>query len=268
MADFLEIERDGTVLIVAMNRPEERNAISDGNACLEFEAMCRDVNADHGISAVILTGRGTAFSAGGNLKKMRDRSGFAPSLTPMATRYSYRDNIHHIPLALYELEVPVIAAVNGPAVGAGLDLACMCDIRIAADEATFAESFVKLGLVSGDGGAWLLPRIVGASKAAEMSFTGEALSASEALACGLVSKVVAGGDLINEARDLAKRIAANPVHALRLTKRLLREGEHMRLASLLELSGAFQAIAHETQDHKDALERALAGRRVPSAPTA
>jgi enoyl-CoA hydratase/carnithine racemase len=258
------MDRDGAVLLVTMNRPAERNAISNSDACLQFEAVCRDVNGDHGISVVILTGQGTAFSAGGNLKKMRDRTGFAPSATAIGTRYSYRDNIHRIPLALYELEVPIIAAVNGPAVGAGFDLACMCDIRIAADGATFAESFVKLGLVSGDGGAWLLPRIVGASKAAEMSFTGETLSASEALACGLVSKVVTGDALMNEAMDLARRIAANPVHALRLTKRLLREGEHMRLSSLLELSGAFQAIAHETEDHKAALENVFARRQGSS----
>jgi enoyl-CoA hydratase/carnithine racemase len=264
VADFLEIERHGAILLAAMNRPEERNAISDTDACLQFEAVCREVNADRSIAVVILTGRGTAFSAGGNLKKMRDRSGFAPGATPIGTRYGYRDNIHRVALALYELEAPTIAAVNGPAVGAGFDLACMCDMRIAAESATFAESFVKLGLISGDGGAWLLPRIIGASRAAEISFTGETLSAEQALAWGLVSKVVGGESLLSEAMDLARRIAVNPVHALRLTKRLLREGEHMRLSSLLELSGAFQAIAHETEDHRKALEEFLAQRTKQS----
>ena len=243
-----------------MNRPEERNAISDSEACLQIEATCRAINDDHGVAAAILTGAGTAFSAGGNLKKMRDRSGFAPSTSPILTRHSYRDNIHRVALAFYDLEVPTIAAVNGPAVGAGFDLACMCDIRIASETASFAESFVKLGLISGDGGAWFLPRIVGPSKAAEMAFTGETLSAGEALECGLLSKVVAGVNLMEAAMDLARRISANPVHALRLTKRLMREGEHMRLSSLLELSGAFQALAHETEDHREALESVFAKR--------
>ena len=133
----------------------------------------------------------------------------------------------------------------------------MCDMRIASERASFAESFVKVGIVPGDGGAWLLPRVVGQSKAAEMSFTGEALNPAEALACGLVSKVVPHDALMPSALDLARRIAANPVHSLRLTKRLLREGQHMRLSSLLELSAAFQAIIHETEDHREALDGLL-----------
>ena len=136
-----------------------------------------------------------------------------------------RNGIQRLPKALYNLDVPVIAAINGPAIGAGLDLTCMCDIRIASDKATFAESFVKVGIVPGDGGAWLLPRAVGASKAAEMAFTGEALMAQQALDCGLVSRVVAPDQLMPEALVLARKIAANPGAVLRMTKRLLREGE-------------------------------------------
>lgn len=257
---FLDISRRGSVLILTMNRPEERNAISDVEACRQVEDVCRDAASDMSVSVMILTGAGTAFSAGGNIKKMRDRSGFAPKDTPVATRNSYRESIQRIPLALYDLEIPTIAAVNGPAIGAGLDLACMCDIRIASEKATFAESFVKVGIVPGDGGAWLLPRVVGLSKAAEMSFTGETLDAAQALACGLVSKVVAPDELLHSAFDMAERIAANPPHALRLTKRLLREGQHMRLSSLLEMSAAFQAIAHETEDHREALDSMLSKR--------
>jgi len=122
----------------------------------------------------------------------------------------------------------------------------MCDIRIAADSAKFAESFVKVGIVPGDGGAWLLPRAVGMSKAAEMSFTGDAISAAEALQCGLVSRVVPAGELMETAYALARRIASNPAPTLRLTKKLLREGQHVRLDTLLELSAAFQALAHKT----------------------
>jgi enoyl-CoA hydratase/carnithine racemase len=154
----------------------------------------------------------------------------------------------------------VIAAINGPAIGAGLDVACMCDIRIASEKAIFAESFIKLGLVPGDGGAWLLPRAVSASKAAEMAFTGDTINAADALACGLVSKVVAPEALEAEARAIAERIAINPAQALRITKRLLREGEHSRLESLLEMSAAFQALVHHTKDHGEAVE-AFLGKR-------
>jgi enoyl-CoA hydratase/carnithine racemase len=137
----------------------------------------------------------------------------------------------------------------------------MCDIRIAGERAKFAESFVKLGIIPGDGGAWLLPRAVGLSKAAEMAFTGDTIDAQEALACGLVSKVVPGDRLMDAARALAGRIAANPGPALRMAKRLMREGQHLRLDSLLELSAAFQALAHHTPEHERALDAFLASMR-------
>jgi enoyl-CoA hydratase/carnithine racemase len=142
-------------------------------------------------------------------------------------------------------------------IGAGTDLACMCDLRIAAEDARFAESFVKIGIIPGDGGAWLLPRIVGWSKACEMAFTGDALSAQEALACGLVSQVVPGAELMAAARKLANRIAANPPLAVRATKRLLREGRFARLDTLLQLSASAQAIAHTNAEHREALGKAL-----------
>ncbi len=165
-------------------------------------------------------------------------------------------------MALYELDVPVICAVNGPAIGAGLDLTCMCDIRICSETATFAESFVRVGIVPGDGGAWLLPRAVGMAKAAEMSFTGEAISAQEALACGLVSRVVPADQLLPTARALAEKIAANPGAVMRMTKRLLREGQGATLATLLELSAGYQAIAHKTADHREAVT-AFIEKRAP-----
>lgn len=263
MEDFLKIERDGPVVTLTINRPDTRNAISEVSDCDAFVAAVEDIQNDQSVAAVILTGAGTAFSAGGNLKKMLDRSGFAPGKTPIETRNSYRRAIQRIPLALYNLEVPTIAAVNGPAIGAGLDLACMCDIRVAADTASFAESFVKVGIVPGDGGAFLLPRVVGMSKALEMSFTGDMLDAPAALACGLVSRVVPAADLLPTAREIATKIARQPVHALRLTKRLLREGQHMQLASLLELSAAYQAIIHETEDHREAVT-AMLEKRAPA----
>jgi enoyl-CoA hydratase/carnithine racemase len=151
--------------------------------------------------------------------------------------------------------------VNGPAIGLGLDVACMCDMRIASEKATFAESFVKVGIVPGDGGAWLLPRVVGMSVACEMSFTGDVLNAQEAKEVRLVSRVVPPEALMEAARALAGRIAANPPEMVRMTKRLLREGQHTRLSTLLEMSAAFQALAHSTEDHKEAVGAMLEKRK-------
>lgn len=250
--DFLLVERDGAVVTATLNRPDERNAISEQAHIEAIERFCAAMTADRGIKAVVLTGAGTAFCAGGNVKSMRDRAGmFAGS--PLDLRNQYRAGIQRIPMALYELEVPVIAAVNGPAIGAGLDLACMCDIRIAAEGAIFAESFVKLGIVPGDGGAWLLPRVIGMARASLMTLTGDAIDAARALDYGLVSEITPPDRLLARAREIAARVAANPGHATRLAKRLLREGQDMKLGPLLELSAAYQALAHHTADHEEAV---------------
>jgi enoyl-CoA hydratase/carnithine racemase len=253
MREFLKFEKIGHVAVATMNRPQTRNALSDADAIAGLVAMCEAVNRDLSVRVLVLTGAGPAFSSGGNLKTLRDTVGTGLG-EPAQSRYAYRDGIQRVPLALYELEVPTIAAVNGPAYGAGNDLACMCDIRIASETAVFAESFVKLGLLPGDGGAWLLPRAVGMSRACEMSFTGEPVDAQQALAWGLVSSVVPADELMPAALALAQRIAANPAHALRMTKRLLREGQHTRLSSLLEMSAGFQALAHHTEEHEAALD--------------
>jgi len=260
MTDFLKIERDGAIVTLTMNQPEARNPLTGNTAVPEFIAACEQLSADMSVRAVILTGAGSAFCSGGNVKDMQKYEN--PELRPISIREEYRRGIQRLPLALYNLEVPTIAAVNGAAIGAGCDLACMCDIRIASENAKFAESFIKVGIVPGDGGAWLLPRVVGRSKAAEMSFTGEMLDAQQALACGLVSRVVPPDQLLASARELAVRIAANPGPTLRLTKRLLREGEHARLDSLLELSASFQALAHKTPQHHEAVQ-AFIDKRPP-----
>lgn len=251
MAEFLKFEREGSIVTLTMNQPEARNPLTGNTAVPEFVEACERIGADPSVKVVIVTGAGTAFCSGGNVKDMQryGRDGIAP----MPIRDEYRRGIQRLPLALYNLEVPTIAAVNGAAIGAGCDLACMCDVRIASETAKFAESFIKVGLVPGDGGAWLLPRAVGMSKAAEMSFTGEAIDATEALACGLVSRVVPPAQLMDAALALARKIAANPGPTLRLTKRLLREGQHVRLDTLLELSVAFQAMAHKTPQHEEAV---------------
>jgi enoyl-CoA hydratase/carnithine racemase len=219
--------------------------------------LLQKLDADQGIGAIILTGAGKSFSTGGNIKEMADGSGVSDA-DPARTRSNYRNGIQRIPLAFEAMEVPVIAAVNGPAIGAGCDLACMCDIRIAGESAKFAESFVKLGIVPGDGGAWLLPRVIGFSKACELAFTGEVIDAAEALKIGLVSKVVPDADLLESAQELANRIAANPPQAVRMTKRLLRQSRMIDLAASLEMAAPLQAIAHTTPEHREAVAAFLA----------
>lgn len=259
IAPFLEQTRHGNVLVLAMNRPETHNAVSDPDAIEALLAACAEINSDHEVRAVVLTGTGNAFSSGGNVKTLRDQVGSGLGV-PALSRHAYRDGIQRLPLALYNLEVPVIAAINGHAIGAGNDLACMCDVRIASTDAKFACSFIKLGLIPGDGGAWLLPRIVGRSIAAEMAFTGRAIDAFQALDYGLVSQVVAPEQLLPTALALAQEIAGHPGHALRMTKRLLREGEHTGFDTLLELSAALQALAHHTPEHEERLAAFATGR--------
>lgn len=262
MSDPVLYADDGGIVTLTLNRPELRNPISEPDMVEALVDALERLNADPSVRVAILTGAGTAFSSGGNLNTMREGGGLNDAL-PVRTRQNYQRGIQRIPLAFEKLEVPVIAAVNGPAIGAGCDLTCMCDLRIASDTARFAESFVKVGIVPGDGGAWLLPRIVGFSKACEMAFTGDPIDAAEALACGLVSKVVPAAELLPAAHALAKRIAVNPSHAVRMTKRLLREGRHVRLDTLLEMSAAMQALAHATADHREAVD-ALLSKRPPT----
>tara|TARA_R110002110_G_C13470525_1_gene720958 strand:+ start:73523 stop:74323 length:801 start_codon:yes stop_codon:yes gene_type:complete len=261
MKPFLKLERDGAILKVTLNDPDTRNALTSPEQFQEIVSLCEELRQDYSVKVIILTGAGSSFCAGGNVKDMRDRSGiFAGS--PLALRDSYRNGIQRIPTALYNLDIPIVAAINGHAIGAGLDLTCMCDVRIAAEGAKFSESFVKLGIVPGDGGAWLLPRVIGMPKASLMALTGDMIDAQTALEYGLVTEVVPREELDQAALSIAQRIAANPAHGLRLTKRLLREGQHMRLDSLLEMSAAYQSIAHHTQDHEEAVS-AFLEKRVP-----
>ena len=260
MEPFLLIDREDAIVTVTLNRPQERNAISEAEHIAELVEFCDWATAEQGLKAIVLTGAGTAFCAGGNVKNMRERSGmFAGS--PYELRNKYRKGIQLIPQALYELEVPIIAAINGPAIGAGLDLACMCDIRIASEGAVFAESFTKLGIVPGDGGAWLLPRVIGMARASLMTLTGDMIDTAKALEYGLISDVKPADQLLDAAKDIARRVAGNPGAATRMAKRLLREGQDMKLAPLLELSAAYQALAHHTEDHDEAVAAFLEKRK-------
>ena len=244
------------VVTLTLNDPDTRNAISDLPMVEALLAALADAEADPDNRAIVLTGAGSAFSSGGNLKAMSPGQGLVDDV-PAITRKNYKAGIQRLPLAFEAMELPVIAAVNGPAIGAGCDLSLMCDIRIAGESARFAESFVRVGIVPGDGGAWLLPRIVGFAKASEMALTGDLVAAEEAQRIGLVSQVVPDADLLETATAMARRIAANPPHAVRMTKRLLRSAWNQHLATILDMSAAMQAVAHQTEDYQAALAAML-----------
>ena len=257
---FVLCVQDGPVVTVTLNSPGTRNAIGTAQDCEDIVGALDRAEADPQVSCVVLTGAGTAFSAGGNLKSMKERNGIGRLESPIATRNNYRAGVQRVIRRLWECELPMIAAINGPAIGLGLDLACLCDLRIAAEGARFASSFIKMGLIPGDGGAWVLPRTVGLANAAELILTGDTIDPEAALRMGLVSQVVPVGKLMETAQALAARVVTNPARTLRLAKRLLREGQQQRLSDVLELSSAYQALVHETQDHAEAVDAFLAKR--------
>jgi enoyl-CoA hydratase/carnithine racemase len=253
---LLTLEKRGHVAILTLNRPEAMNALGAPGDGDQVQAVCDGVNADRDIRCVVLTGAGRAFSAGGDVKAMKAREG-AFAGNGVSIRDGYRGNIHKVVRSIYGLEVPSIAAVNGAAIGLGCDVACMTDIRIAADTARFGVTFLKLGLIPGDGGAWLLPRTIGMSRACELLFTGDVIDAATAVEWGLVSKAVPADQLMTEVLALAERIAAQPPHALRLAKSLLKQGQTTSYDTLMEMSAAAQAIAHLTEDHMEGVDALL-----------
>ena len=261
--DFNEIifNIENGIATIVLNRPEARNVITSLEMVTEIEAACDYVNQDMNLKVLIITGKDPAFSAGGNVKDMAAKKGMF-SGTPAQIMTNYKRFVQRIPRAVHHVEVPTIAAVNGPAVGAGCDLALMCDMRIASRKAKFGETFLNVGLIPGDGGAYFLPRIVGMAKACEMTFTGDFVDADEALKIGLVNDVVPHEKLMERAVGLAEKIAAKPPEALRMAKKLLYMGQTMTLSELLEQSASFQALCHHTSDHFEAL-KAMFEKREP-----
>lgn len=258
---LLTIARDGAVTTLTFNRADTMNPLGASGDGAEVEAACTAINEDPGVRCAILTGAGRAFSAGGDIKAMRDRTGnFAGNPDQIAE--GYRTNIHRALRALDGLKVPFIAAINGPAIGLGCDLACLADIRLASSAAKFGVTFLKLGLVPGDGGTWILPRVIGHSRAAELFYTGDVIDAATALEWGLVSRVIAPEALMNEAQAMAAKIAAMPPAALRATKVLLRQGRSVTYDTALELAATTQAHMHHTADHAEGVA-ALIEKRGP-----
>ena len=246
----VRVEIDGAVAVVTLDRPATRNVISDQPLLDELVAACARLDADPGVRAVVLTGAGPAFSAGGNVRAMHAREGVF-GRPPHELETWYRDGIQRLVRAVHGLRAVTVAAVNGPAIGAGFDLALACDLRLASTTARFGETFVDLGIIPGDGGAWFLPRAVGPQRAAELTYTARVIDAAEALEHGIVLAVHPPEALLAAAAELAGSIAAKPAPALRAAKALLR-GSEAPLGDVLDRSAALQALLHQTDEHREA----------------
>jgi 2-(1,2-epoxy-1,2-dihydrophenyl)acetyl-CoA isomerase len=255
----LIIEKNNFSLWITLNRPERSNAYS--SAMVQgLVSVLKHADTDNDIRVIILTGAGKSFCSGGDVKAMREQTGmFAGG--PNQLREAYQAGIQQIPLTISQLKTPLIAMVNGPAVGAGCDLAAMCDLRIASSEASFAETFAEVGLVPGDGGAYFLTRLIGFGKAMEMFLTCKKILAPEALEIGLVNKVVPHLELKKETEELASHLEKLPPIALQMTKKAVSHAYQGDLSSHLELMSAYQAITQRSSDHFAALEGMIEKKR-------
>ena len=248
---------DKRIATLTLNRHDVRNALTGTALVDDIVATAAWVNRADDVSVLVITGAGSAFSAGGNVKDMARRDGdFAGDVAEVAERY--RQGIQRMPLALSEVEVPIIAAVNGPAIGAGFDLVNMADLRIASRQARFGETFLNLGIIPGDGGAWFLQRQIGYQRAFELTLSGRVIDAREALDYGVVLEVVEPEALMEATMAHAARIAAQPPKATRLTKRLMTMAPDMELKAFLDLCAVFQGMCHNEPEHLEAVQHMLA----------
>ena len=243
------LEIEGRTAILTFCRDDVRNALTSTEITSELPAAIAWCNTNPALSALIVTGAGSAFSAGGNIKTMGQRA----KAPPHELQQNYKRGVQRIPMAFESAEIPIIAAVNGPAIGAGFDMVNMCDIRIGSTNAQFGETFVNLGIIPGDGGSWFLTRIVGPQRAAELTLTGRLVKAEEALSLGILLEVVDPDELLPRAKKLAAKIGEKPPQAVRYAKRLLKMAQRQGLEEHLDLCSAFQAICHKTDDHQEAL---------------
>ena len=254
----------GHVATITLNRPEKLNAFS--NEMLDqWQAGIVRASEDQGVRVVIVTGAGRGFCSGADVGRERagaDVLGGDPN-APAANRNSLRNSVQRVPRALFNMEKPYIAAVNGAAVGAGMDMASMADLRIASDRAKFGMAYVRMALIPGDGGAYYLPRIVGMSKALELMWTGRIFGPDEALQMGYVSRVVPADELMGQTMELAEEISRMPAVSVQLIKRLAYRSAVTGLHEALEMADHAMVIARSTEDAKEG-PRAFAEKREPN----
>ena len=241
---------------ITLDRPERLNAFTFDMIDAWHDALnqCR---TDDRVKVIVVTGEGDAFCSGGDIVEMEDRL----SQSPAQRKAELFERIERIPFLLEDIDKPVIAAMNGAAAGAGLDLALMCDIRIATRSAKFGETYTKVGLVPGAGGTWFLPRLVGTAKALELFWTAEFLTAEQALEIGMVNRVVDDGELMDETNKMARKIAAAPQQSVRMIKRAVLGGMRTDLRSHLDIISSHYAVITAGEDHKEAVRRFVQSRK-------
>ncbi|NQW19417.1 MAG: enoyl-CoA hydratase/isomerase family protein [Chloroflexi bacterium] len=259
-----DVNSESRFAILTLNRPDYLNSLS--NELLEALAGHLDeLAADDSVRAVIITGAGRAFCSGADTNEMAGGADKGPHKPGSGGAEELRRGFklaQRVILSIYKMEKPVIAAINGAAVGAGFDLACVCDIRIASESARFMAAYVHVGLFPGYGGTWLYPRLFGSTKAAELMYTGNFMEADEAKSLGFVNSIFADCELINAAEEMARRIASGPPIAIRLAKTMMRRGMSMDLETSLEMSAAAEAITLSSEDHVEGMA-ALRQKRRP-----
>lgn len=247
---------------LVLARDDIRNAYSEQDFTDEIVDAINTVQLSDEARVLVLSAEGSAFSAGGNVKDMKDKKGIFGG-GPAGTRRGYIEGIQKVPKALYTLDIPSIAAVQGPAIGAGCDMALYCDIVIASSKAKFGETFINVGIIPGDGGAWIVPRKVGLQRAAELIFTGRIVEGKEAAEIGLALECVEPDDLMPRVMSLAETIAGRPPVTARMLKSLLRQSLSSGLFDFLDNCAALQAICHSTDDHLEAVT-AMLEKRPPT----
>lgn len=256
----LDLIQKGEVLFIYLNRPEAMNAFSDDMIKSLVDALER-AEQDPSIRLSVISGRGRAFCAGGDLKAMEEKTGmFAGDSVELKKRY--QEGIQRIPLAIEACQKPILAMVNGAAIGAGLDLACMCDIRIGNQFSKYGETFAKLALVPGDGGSYFLQRVVGFAKAMEMTLTGKVYDAEEALKMGLINSLVDAKELESKTQEYIDAILLTAPIAVSMGKEALKRAYHDEVPSMLDMLSTFQGQTQRTEDHFEAI-RAFKEKRKP-----
>ena len=252
---------DGIAHLV-LARDDIRNAFSEHQFTEEIVDAIQAAGQADDARVLVLSAEGSAFSAGGNIKDMKEKKGIFGG-GPAGARRGYIEGIQRVPKALYSLDIPSISAVQGPAIGAGCDLALYCDIVLASERAKFGETFINVGIIPGDGGAWIVARRVGLQRAAELIFTGRIVDGKEAAEIGLVLECVAHDSLLPRAMELAATIASRPPVTMRMLKSLLRQSLSTGLFDFLDNCAALQAICHSTEDHMEAVT-AMLEKRAPA----
>lgn len=257
MSDLL-FDVDGHIAVITLNSPATLNALTDEMISSWVDALER-ARRDRQVRAVVVTGTGRGFCSGMNVK--RAAAGEQP--LSAVERYPHlRESVHRVARGVRELDKPYIAAVNGAAAGAGMDMASMADIRFAGQSARFAMSYVRVGLIPGDGGCYYLPRIVGIARALDLMWTGRLFDANEALQIGYVTRVVADSDLVSETLAYAHQLASGPAISISQIRRLTYESQDATLERALGMAESAMFLVQQTEDAREG-PRAFAERREP-----